>query len=218
MCLGDLVTEFLINNASAVFAIIGALTGAIVTGFINFLLKERETKLRITEKLLDKKLEAHEALIEITNVIRTMVLLGGADHENKLKRSPLIMQSQKNMDDFLTELTKVQTKTDRWLSTATKREVSLFLDYFVNLNEYARNSSDEALQEAGVLVRNDFIGFALRLEDCAHDFFNNDLMKLKYRTDRDCPKYQNERTHDELNKTELFKQKQKVIEVLGGNT
>lgn len=212
------MAEFLINNASAVFALLGALSGAIVTGVINFSLKKRETKLRITEKLLDKKLDAHETLIEITNVIRSMALLGGKDHDNELKRSPLIMQSRKNMDDFLTELMKVQTKADRWLSAAAKREVSLFLDYFVNLNEYARNSSDTALQEAGVLVRNDFLDFALRLENCAHDFFNRDLMKLKFRTDRGWHKYPKEKTLEELGETELFKQKQKVIEILSGNT
>lgn len=212
------MAEFLISNASAVFALIGALSGAIVTGVINFSLKKRETKLRITEKLLDKKLEAHETLIEITNVIRSMVLLSGKDHDNELKRSPLIMQSRKNMDDFLTELMKAQTKTDRWLSAAAKRETSLFLDYFVNLNECSRKSSDTALQEAGVLVRNDFIDFALRLENCAHNFFNKDLMKLKFRTDRAWHKYPKEKTLKELGKTEFFKQKQKIIEVLGGNT
>ena len=212
------MAEFLIDNATAVFALIGAFSGAIITGIINFSLKKRETRLRITEKLLDKKLEAHETLIEITNVIRSMVLLGGKDHNDELKRSPLIMQSRKNMDDFLTELTKAQAKADRWLSVDAKREVSLFLDYFVNLNEYSLKSSDKALQEAGVLVRDDFIHFALRLENCAHDFFNRDLMKLKFRTDREWHKYPKEKTLEELGKTELYKQKQKVIEVLGHNT
>ncbi len=218
MCLGDLVPEFLINNANAIFALIGVFSGAIVTGVINFSLKERELKLRVAEKLLDRKLEAHEALIEITNVIRLMVLLGGVDHDNELKRTPIIMQSHKNMDDFLIELRKAQNQADIWLSATAKREISLFLDYFVILNEYARNSSDIALQEAGILVRKDFIHFALRLENCAHDFFNRDLMKLKYRTDRDWPKYSKEKTFEELDNTVLFKKKQKIIEVLGGNT
>jgi hypothetical protein len=218
MYLGESVIDFLMQNSSAIFALIGALSGALVTGFINFMVKKREVKLRIAEKLLDKKLEAHEALIELTSWIRSMVLLGGKDQNQELNRSPFIMQSQENMSDFLLQLNKVQSKIDRWLSAASKREVSLFLDYFVNLNEYAQNASGESLQRAGALIRNDFIIFALRLENCAHDFFNKELMKLRFRTDRNWHKYPKEKTYEELNKTVLFENKQKVLEILHGIT
>jgi hypothetical protein len=67
-------------------------------------------------------------------------------------------------------------------------------DYFVNLYEQSHASSDEAPKEAGVLLRTDFIDFAARLEGCAHDFFNKDLMKLKLRGDRGRHKYPRERT------------------------
>jgi hypothetical protein len=206
--------EFLVENASAVFALAGVLSGAIIAGFINFLLKRRDIKSRMGEKLFEKKLEAHESLMNIANVIRSMVLLGGDDQKKELKRSPLIMQSRRNMDDFLSELMKLQIRADSWLSAAAKREVSLFLDYFTNLYEQSHNSSDEALKEAGVLVRSDFVDFASRLETCAHDFFNKDLMKLKFRRERSRQKYPQERTLEELGKTELFRQKQKIHDVL----
>lgn len=51
--------ELLVKNASAVFAIIGGLLGAIVTGLFGFYGKSRETKLKLAEKIVDKKLEAH---------------------------------------------------------------------------------------------------------------------------------------------------------------
>jgi hypothetical protein len=143
-----------------------------------------------------------------------MVFLRGEDQKKELKRCPLIMQSRRNMDDFLSELMRLQTKTDSWLSATVKREVTLFLDYFVNLYEQSHASSDEALKEAGVLIRTDFIDFAARLEGCAHDFFNKDLMKLKLRGDRGRHKYPRERTLEELGKTEFFKQKQKVMDIL----
>jgi hypothetical protein len=206
--------EFLHENASAVFALAGVLSGVIIAGFINCLLKRRDTRSRIGEKLFDKKLEAHESLIDIVNVIRSMVLLGGEGQKKELKRSPLIMQSRRNMDDFLSELMKLQTRADSWSSAAVKRELALFLDYFVYLYEQSHNSSDEALKEAGVLIRSDFIDFAARLEASAHDFFNRDLMKLKFRRDRGRQKYQRELTLDELGKTELYRQKQKIIDIL----
>lgn len=39
------------------------------TGIINYVSKTKESKLRLTEKLLDKKLMAHESLINIANLI-----------------------------------------------------------------------------------------------------------------------------------------------------
>jgi hypothetical protein len=207
--------EFQVVNASAVYALGGVLSGLIIAGFINCLLKAGDRKARIGEKLFDKKLEAYESLVNIANVVRSMVLLGGENQKKELKRSPLIMQSRRNMDDFLSELMKLQVKADIWLSAAVKREVALFLDYFVSLYEQSHDSSDEALKEVGVLIRSDFIEFAGRLEVCAHDFFNRDLMRTKFERNRGRQKYPRERNLDELGKTELFKQKQKIINILG---
>ena len=88
--------EFLIKNASAIFALIGAILGTTITGTITYATKTKEAKLRITEKLLDKKLAAHESLINLVGIIRTSVILGGEDENGELNRCPLIMQNRKN--------------------------------------------------------------------------------------------------------------------------
>jgi len=187
------MAEFFTKYDTALFALSGVLLGALITGAIDYFSKTKETKLRLAEKLLDKKLQAHEHLITVASQIRTMVLLGGADADGELKRTPYIMESQNNMENFMVEFTKMQTESDRWLSSKLKREMSLFLDYFVNLNELCRNAEDESLQEAGSIIRNDFIDFSARLEDVAHEYFNNDLMQLKFKTDRDWHKYPKEK-------------------------
>ncbi|BCD98108.1 hypothetical protein [Marinagarivorans cellulosilyticus] len=208
--------EFLTSNASAIFAIFGAILGSLVTGFLSYLSKTKEAKLRITEKVLDRKLDAHESLINLVGLIRSMVLLGGEDDKNELKRCPLIMNSKENMNDFLDQFMSVQNNHDRWLSSEIKREISFFLDYFINLNECSRDATDEGLQAAGVLIRKDFIDISLRIENSAHVFFNKDLLKLKYKTDRDWHKHSKEKTLEGLNKTEFFKNKQKIMSMLNG--
>ena len=206
--------EFLSDNATALFALVGVLAGSLATGLLNRSIKKQEAKLRLTEKLLDKKLEAHESLITIVNWIRTMVLLGGQDEMGELRRCPFIMKSQENKNDFLSLFTEMQNKHDRWFSANVKREISLFMDYFVNVNEHSKDSTDVALQNAGVIIRNDFIDFALSLENCAHEFFNKDMLKLKYKTDRRWHKYPKDETLEKLDQTEFFKNKSKVIDVL----
>src|SRR5690606_7469999 len=113
----------------------------------------------------------------------------------------------KNKDDFLEAFVSVQNRCDRWFSASVKREVSFFLDYFVNLNEHSRDASDNSLQEAGVVIRNDFIDIASSLENCAHQFFNKDLLKLNYKTDRNWHKYTPKETLAKLDKTEFYKHK-----------
>lgn len=209
-----MVIEFLMKNASAIFALAGVLSGALITGAISYLLKTKETRLRLTEKVLDRKLGAHERVIDIANLLRSMVIIGGDDNDGELKRTPMILKNRKNMDDFMAEFMKMQTEADRWLSARVKREISLFIDYFVNVYEHFRYSTDESIQEAGVFVRNDFIDFSLRIENVAHEFFNNDLLKLRFKTDRDWHKYPKEKTFRELDKTEFFKRKDEIISVL----
>ncbi len=143
-----------------------------------------------------------------------MVLLGGADDEGELKRTPSIMESKENMDNFTLDFTVMQIKSDRWLSAKLKREMSLFLDYFVNLKELCRGAKDQNMQEAGVLIRNDFLDFSARLEELAHEYFNSDLMRLKYKTDQSWHKYPVETTHKKLDETILFQRKSKIYEIL----
>lgn len=206
--------EFLVQNASAIFALSGATLGALISGVISYATKTKEAKLRITEKLLDKKLEAHESLLSIVSWIRTMVLLGGEDGEGELKRCPIIMESQKNKNEFIEAFVSVQNRCDRWFSASVKREISFFLDYFVNLNEHSRGASDLSLQEVGVIIRNDFIDMASTLEDCAHQFFDNDLLKLNYKTDRRWHKFTRQKTLDKLGKTEFYKNKNQICQIL----
>lgn len=210
--------NFITSNASAVFALLGALLGAIVTGFINYLLNTKETKLRIVEKVLDKKIEAHESLVDIVNKIRSMVLLGGTDGTGQLIRCPVILQNRQSMDDFLSEFSAVRIKADRWLSAPVLREINLFMDYFANIYEGARNWSNVELQEVGVFIKNDFTTFAQRIEKQAHAFFDNDLMKLNPQTDRSWHKYDQTRTHEELEQTEFFSQREIIMEIVNAHT
>ncbi|SFI66416.1 hypothetical protein SAMN05216206_2690 [Pseudomonas guineae] len=205
--------EFLQKNASAIFALLGVISGSLLTGVFSYISKARETKLRITEKVVDRKLQAHDNLIDFLGQIRTMLLLGGWDGEKELKRTPLPMNGQQELSDFLVNFSSMRNSSERWFSFGLKREISLFLDYVVSLNELVRTASDEKLQEIGALIRYDFIEFAVKIEDSAHDFINKDLLKLDHKTDRKWHKYKPEETIKKLGDTRLFKFRE-TIEIM----
>ncbi|OBT08550.1 hypothetical protein A9264_04770 [Vibrio sp. UCD-FRSSP16_10] len=102
------MAELLIKNASAVFAILGVLLGAIVTGLFGYFGKSRETKLKLAEKIVDKKLDAHDQIINLANSMRTMCVVEG-DHEGtELPRYPALFANRHQFDDFLSYLSQVQ--------------------------------------------------------------------------------------------------------------
>jgi hypothetical protein len=91
----------------------------------------------------------------------------------------------------------------------------LFNDYFNTLYEMSRNSTDPVLQEIGELIKGDFIDFASRLDSCAEVFFHKDLMKMKLKVERGRHRYPRDHAVGELGKTELFRQKQRIIDSFG---
>lgn len=204
------LVEFLEKNASAIFALLGAISGSLLTGLFGYIAKSKETKLRVTEKIIDKKIQAHDNLIDLISLIRTMVLLGGWDDLKELKRTPQAMLGQQEFSDFLVRYTNMRNSSERWFSFTLKREISLFLDYIVTLKELARTASDEQLQEIGSLIRYDFIEFAVKIENAAHVFINRDLLTLNHKTDRRWHKYKLDDTIKKLNDTRLFKLRETI--------
>ena len=139
--------------------------------------------------------------------MRTMVALGGPDHKGELKRTPALMETQESFQNFLIDYTVMQTKCDRWLTSKVKREISLFLDYLVNLRDACRQYEELNMQEAGSIIRDDFVQFSSRIETVAHEYVNNDLMRLSHKTDRDWHKYPIDITNKKLNETIFFQNK-----------
>lgn len=209
-----ILKDFLITNASAIFAITGAVIGATLTGLINYFSKTKDVKLRIIEKLIDKKLLAHEKIINLIQKIRTMRHLGGFDENNDAKRCPIVMYSHENMDNFLDDYMTTIKESERWLSAPLKQELNFFVDYFNTLRHWAQNSTDENMQKAGILIKYDFITIASSLENSAHNFFNEDMLKLNYKTDRNWHKYKLEETKEKLKNTELFKNEYEILKIL----
>ncbi len=206
--------EFLQKNASAIFALLGVISGSLLAGVFGYISKSRETKLRITEKVVDRKLQAHDNLIDFIGQVRTMVLLGGWDGERELKRTPQTMIGQQEFSDFFVSFSSMRNSSERWFSFGVKREISLFLDYVVSLKELVRTASDEQLQEIGSLIRYDFIEFAVKIEDSAHDFINKDLLKLNHKADRKWHKYKPDETIKKLCETRLFKLREIIEKML----
>jgi hypothetical protein len=134
------------DNASAIFAILGMLAGAALTFIGTWILQNQEAKTRLMEKVLDRRIRAHENIIELSKPFRGMMSLGYAEKDGELARTPAIMASKESFDEFLIKFYQTGMESSTWLSTEVTREYNFVQDYLVNLYEFVRNIDSENFQ------------------------------------------------------------------------
>lgn len=205
------------DNANAIFAILGTLVGAALTFLGTWFLQSQQAKQRLLEKVLDRRIQAHENVIELSKLLRIMFSLGYSEADGELSRAPSVMESPESFNDFLSRFSHVGADSSTWLSTEVTREFNFVQDYLVNLYEFLKNSSSDKFPKVGRLVRQDFIDFSASLEKLAFNYFSKDLTRMKMNDLTKWHKYPKETTIERLNKTMLFKNREEIRKILDGS-
>ncbi len=206
---------FLNSNTAAIFALIGTIAGAGISIVGSLLINDKSLQLRLKEKVIDRRIDAHEKIIHLSKSIRTMVSLGHEDEKGELARYPVIMTSVKGFDEWGTYFYDTISSCSTWLSIDVTRELNLFQDYIINLRELIRFvEEDGLLPEIGLIIRNDFIEFSDKIEKLAYKFFDRDLLKLKFGDLDKWHKYPLEKTKERLQSTALFSNRIKINEII----
>lgn len=196
--------EFLQANASAIFGLIGALGGSLLSFVAAGMLKRREFNLQLWAKLLERRIAAHEKVIALAVEMRVMVGLGGTDTRGEVRRAPQVLISKEEFERWFTRFTQLTMEGTTWLSTATKREVNFVQDYLVTLRLHLERVPTERYLQVGELVRQDFIDLSSSLERVAYDFFQSGLRKLRLDSLEAQHKYKRPETQRRLKSTALI--------------
>jgi len=204
------------ENASAVFVLLGTIFGALLSFAGTWLLKKRELKLRLQEKVLDYRIDAHEQVIELANTLRAMYSLGYSESEGELARSPYMLQSPQRFDEWREYAFRVYSRSTTWLSTEVTRELNLLQDYMVNLAEVLNHVRPEDYPKIGAIVRYDLIGFSSNIEKLSFLFFSKDLGRLKLNDLEKWHKYPPEKTEAKLKATSLFTRRSDIEDIFTG--
>ena len=149
--------KFFLDNSSAIFSLLGISIGAILTFCFSWLIKKREYELRLWDKLIERRVNAHEKVIGIALELRVFVLFDGIDSKGEAKRYPKILHSEDTFNEWLCKFADVGNNSSTWLSVHAKREINYAQDYLLTLNNNIKNIPPEKLHEFGNLIRNDFI-------------------------------------------------------------
>ncbi len=195
---------FIYNNSSAIFALIGALGGGILSFIGALLLKKREFNLAISRSIIERRIGAHEKVIALATEIRVMVGLGGLSESGEVRRAPQIMLSRDIFEGWFTRYAQLCMEGTSWLSTLTKREVNYVQDYLVTLHMYLEGVPSDKYPELGRLIRQDFIDMSSSLEKKAFQFFEKGIRRLKPDSLDEHHKYERSETERRLNATSLL--------------
>jgi hypothetical protein len=206
------IAAFLRENASAVFALLGALGTGVISLFTAWLLRRQDHSLRLWEKIAERRLRAHENLLESAMDMRVMVALGGVDSQGEPLRTPHAMMSREHFDHFFTKFSTGSVSASAWQTTEAKREANFVQDYMVTLYQTLVGIPSDFYPNVGAIVRQDFIDLSSSLERKVQGFFARDLRKLRIGSFDDWHKYPKEETLRRLEATELMKHQLDIAE------
>jgi hypothetical protein len=207
------IDQFLQENASALFGLAGIFAGALLSFFAAWLLRKRDYDLRLWDKLLERRIDAHERLINVALEMRVMVSLGGVGEAGEIVRAPRVLRSQEVFEAWFTRAIESVGTASTWLSIAAKREANLFQDYLVTLHIHLEHVPSDRYLTIGVIVRQDFIDISASLERVAFSFFGRDVRRLKLSNLNEWHKYPREHTEQRLKETQLLRRWNEVSQL-----
>jgi hypothetical protein len=198
------IQQFLNANASAVFGLLGALGGGILSFVASLLLKRREFSLQLRSKIIDKQIAAHESILKLAQDMRVMGSVGTRDIDGEISRGPCILLSKNAFEEWFTRFTEQQLAGSTWLTTRTKREVAFVQDYLVTLHMCLVEVPSEKYFDLAQLIRQDFIDLSSSLEKAAFSFFESGIHRGKLDSLSARHKYKRPITERRLTNTALI--------------
>lgn len=204
--------SFLRANSSAVFGLLGALGGSALTFIFEWVGLKRQYDLRIWDKLLERRILAHERVIAIAQDLRTVIALGGVDGDGETSRTPQVLSTKQEFESWLLKFHAANTNST-WFTIEVRREMNFAQDYLLTLHQHLKDAPLEAYRPFGELVRQDFLDLSGQLERKAFAFFEKDIRQLRLSSLYDWHKYPRPETARRFGETQ-FTRRWKEIEVL----
>ena len=186
---------------------IGVIIAAFLAFFSSSFLKKKETRLKISEKILDKKIEAHENVLQLAKYLRSTISENKFTVDLELITFPIILATKENYLEWKKDLFIKTNNNSHWLSNDVLKETYFIQDYFINLDNTLENVPDENISNIGIILKNDFIDLSNNLERSILKYFENgwkDLKTISKSDNHKLPKNQTLERLKKLNHTRRF--------------
>ncbi|PNW24942.1 hypothetical protein [Formosa algae] len=166
------------NLIAPIIGLIGLIIGSILTFLFSSNLKSKETKLKISEKLIDKRIDAHEQVLKLAKLMRSSHTENQFNSEKELITYPLIFLTEDNYRDWRANYFLVTNEYSHWLSIPVLNELFYIQDYIVNLDKTLENVHEENFKPIGIILKMDFIEMSTNLEKQVIKYFEKGWSNL----------------------------------------
>jgi hypothetical protein len=194
---------------AAGLALAGVIIGLVVSQVIEFFRISREAKIRQKEKIVDRIIAAHEAVIEAADTMMTTALLDNVENLPDDADNPVrgvgIVTSVQLYENWMFLFKRVHSQ-QMWLSSKVLKEVYFTQDYSVNLYGVMKSMNATELETLSVVVMKDFIKQSGILREESVTFITKKAVNLELDVNpKRWHKYKKEVTIRRLQETRLFK-------------
>ncbi|HRF76261.1 MAG TPA: hypothetical protein PLJ00_15910 [Chitinophagales bacterium] len=190
---------------TAFFGLIGTLIGAGISFFANVYQSSKEAKLRVREKIFDKRINTHEEIIAFCQVMRTTVSTHEGDAQNNVITYPMLLINREHYGNFIKNFVQVLGRNSIWMDIELYRYMNYIQDYLESLSSNIRDIEEKSFPLVGVLIKQDFINLALELEKEAFKFFEKDIYNINLKMKKGHHKFPREETVKKFKNTQLNK-------------
>lgn len=202
---------------SGVFTIMGVVVGGLVTGGVTWVTMEREYSLNGWEKILERRITAHESVFIFVDKLRNKVTGAQVNPDGVLICYPESMESLEDFKLLQGNLNEFVKKKQIWLSPDVKKEANFIRDYLISIGAFLMEYDflpDECLKDIGKVIHEDFSDLATSLEGRAYEFFENEIDDRKLAKLKDSFNYSESEKKKRLLKMRLFTQRSAINEVI----
>jgi len=190
---------------SSIFALVGVILGAILTFVLNKQLKQDEYKTRINEKIIDKRINAHEAILEMSKLLRTTISKQSISETGQLQTYVGMIANKETFENFKTRYYELENFNNHWLDPELNKYTFFIQEYLMNLDLLLKDIDEKHYPDIGQIIKPDFLDFSHRLEESAVKFLTKGIYDYK-------KEYYEKESYYDLNTTNEMFRKTKLSE------
>lgn len=188
----------------------GALVGVLISQLLELVRLNRTFAVRQKEKIIDKRIDAHESVIELSESMIAMVMpdveLDLPDDTEKPIRAVGLLYRKELFEKWWGNLFYDCYRKHVWLAPKPLKELNLVQDYIVNLSTVLSKLDDSEIKRLSVIVRPDFVKMSGNLRREAVDYLSKDAINFNLKDLNGHHKYKRPVTEKRLDDTELLKE------------
>lgn len=188
-----------------IFTIVGVLIGTLLTFVTSWVLKSRETRLKISGQLIEKRIEAHELILGLAKSMRATISTDKLNSEREYITYPIIFSTEEDYLKWRTDFLLISNQYSHWLGSEVTKELYFIQDYVGNLDKRLNKAPKENYIAIGIILKNDFVEMAANIEKSVIRFLGKGWRNLKIKELKGNHKYPKKLTLKRLNDLNLYK-------------